>query len=83
MKKAFKQLFKDMGDTWYAAMTACLAVRIYKDAWDNNDLVWIICGWVCMMLAFCMIISKVDNRYSSRIDNLENKIKRLENKEND
>ncbi len=83
MKEAFKQFFKNMGDTCYAAMTACLAVRIYKDAWDNNDIAWIIGGWFCMMLAFCMIISKVDDHYCRRIDKLEETVKRLEDKEND
>jgi hypothetical protein len=83
MKKVLKQFFKNMNDTWYAAMTACLAVRIYKDAWDNNDLVWIIGGWLCMMLAFCMVINKVDDRYCNRIDKLEETVKRLEDKEND
>ena len=83
MKKALKQFFKNLGDTWYAAMTACVAARIYTDAWESNDLVWIIGGWFCTMLAFCMIIAKVDDRYSNRIDRLEETIKRLENKEND
>lgn len=77
MKEAFKNFFKVIGKSWYAAATACMAAETYNTAYARGDWIWVIGGWVMMILALCMIFNEIDQEYKSRVEKLEATVYRL------